>query len=198
VTLINNSARPSRYAFPGISWKFLEVWKMAFESIAEHIPEIESRLAKRQSPLRIAKELGLSKSIVYQYKKERFDIQGAALEDWAEEAKKSHEQRIAEGKSRIVNSLELLNKAKLRAEFLIDLEIGSPYTTADGDEKKLSLASAAIYWQTGQKMACEITRQEQELAGEDPESRKAQALESLSDQELDERINGLIREAQGS
>lgn len=157
---------------------------MAFESITEHIPEIESRLAKRQSPLKIARELDLSKSIVYQYKKERFDVQGAAAVDWSEEQKKAHEQRLAEGKAPIIDSLELLNKAKARAQYLLDLELGSQYTTAEGEEKALSLASAAIYWQAGQKMACEIVRQEMELIGDDPESRKAEAMESWADTRL--------------
>lgn len=157
---------------------------MAFESIQEHVPEIEERLAKGESPLRIAKKLGLSKSIVYQYKKERFDIQSPAMAQWDEEQQKSHDQRIAEGKDRIVNSLELLNKAKLRAEYLVDLELGSLYTTADGEQKKLSLASAAIYWQAGQKMTCEIIKAELELVGDDAESRKADALESWADTRL--------------
>ena len=157
---------------------------MAFESIAEYIPAIEERLAKGLSPLKIAKELGISKSIVYQYKKERFDLNGPAMAQWSEEQKKAHEQRLAEGKDRIVNSLELLNNAKIRAQDLVDLELGSPYMTAEGEEKALSLASAAIYWQAGQKMACEIIKQELELSGDDAESRKADAMESWADTRL--------------
>lgn len=157
---------------------------MAFESIKKHIPEIDARLAKGLSPHRIARQLGLSKSIVYQYKKERFDIQNAALDQWDEEQEKAHEERLAEGKARIVDTFELLNKAKLRAEYLIDLELDSEYKTADGELKRLSLASAAVYWQVGQKMACEIARQEQELGGDDPEGRKAGALESWADTRL--------------
>ncbi len=157
---------------------------MAFESLQEHIPEIEERLAKGESPLKIAKKLGLSKSIVYQYKKERFNVHGPAMIQWGEEQNKSHEQRLAEGKDRIVNSLELLNKAKLRAEYLVDLELGSPYKTAEGDKKALSLVSAAIYWQVGQKMTCEIIKMEQEIAGDDAESRKADAMESWADTRL--------------
>jgi hypothetical protein len=157
---------------------------MPFESISKYITEIESRLVKRQSPLKIARDLGLSKSIVYQYKKERFDVQGAAAVDWDEEQEKSHDQRLAEGKAPIIDSLELLNKAKSRAQYLLDLDLGSAYTTAEGETKALSLASAAIYWQAGQKMTCEIIKQELELIGDDPESRKAEALESWADTRL--------------
>lgn len=154
---------------------------MAFESISEHIAAIEERMAKGLSPLKIARELGLSKSLIYQYKKERFDLQGAAATAWNEEQQKGHNQRLAEGKAKIIDSLELLNKAKGRAQYLIELELGSAYMTAEGEEKALSLASAAIYWQVGQRMACEAIRQERELSGDDAESRKAGAMESWVD-----------------
>ena len=36
-----------------------------FESIAEYIPEIEARLLKGHRPSRIASDLGLPKTIVY-------------------------------------------------------------------------------------------------------------------------------------
>jgi len=152
---------------------------MAFESIAEHIPEIESRLAKKQRPIQIARDLRIPKSIIYQYKKERFNVQGAAAVEWNEEQQKSHDQRFAEGKRQIIDSLELLNKAKTRAQYLLELELGSSYTTAEGETKALSLNSAAIYWRTGQKMACELIKQELELSGDDPDSKLAESFLEL-------------------
>ncbi len=157
---------------------------MAFESITEFIPEIDRRLAMRESPLKIARALGLSKSIVYQYKSERFNISSPAMAEWSEEQEKAHEQRLEEGKAKIIDSLELLNTAKTRAQYLLALDLGSRYKLAGGEEKELSLASAALYWQMGQKMACEIIRQELEISGDDSASRAAEAMKSWGDTRL--------------
>ncbi|MDQ1261805.1 MAG: hypothetical protein QG575_986 [Euryarchaeota archaeon] len=155
-----------------------------FESIAEDIPEIEARLLKGHRPSRIARDLGIPKTIIYDYKRLRFNIQVAATEEWSEEQKKGHEERLAAGKAKIIDSLELLNKAKARAEFLVDLELGSPYKLADGEEKALSLGSAALYWRQGQQMTCEIIKAELELSGDDGVSRMAEAMASFEDTRL--------------
>ena len=152
-----------------------------FESIAEDIPEIEARLLKGHRPSRIARDLSIPKTIIYDYKRLRFNIQVAATEEWSEEQKKGHEERLAAGKAKIIDSLELLNKAKARAEFLVDLELGSPYKLADGEEKELSLGSAALYWRQGQQMTCEIIKAELELSGDDGESRMADVFEQMED-----------------
>ena len=155
-----------------------------FESIAEYIPEIEERLNRKHSPARIARDLGLAKTTIYDYKRLCFNVKNAAAEEWSEEQKKGHEERLAAGKAKIIDSLELLNKAKARAEFLVGLELGSPYKLADGEEKALSLGSAALYWRQGQQMTCEIIKAELELSGDDAETRKAEALESWADTRL--------------
>jgi hypothetical protein len=155
-----------------------------FESIAEDIPEIEARLLKGHRPSRIARDLGIPKTIIYDYKRLRFNIQVAATEEWSEEQKKGHEERLAAGKAKIIDSLELLNKAKARAEFLVDLELGSPYKLADGEEKALSLGSAALYWRQGQQMTCEIIKAELELSGDDGVSRIVEAMASFEDTRL--------------
>jgi hypothetical protein len=149
---------------------------MAFESIAANIDFIEKALGEKKSPRAIAKELGNPGlyQTIRRYKIAVFDLNREADVAWRIERTKSHEQRIAEGKAQIVDTMEVLNLAKLRAKQLLSLELGDEYTTADGDLRKLSLASAAIYWQTGQKMMCELSRTEQELAGDDPSSRAAE------------------------
>ena len=159
---------------------------MAFESIRQYIDKIESLLSAGQSPRAIA--LGLNIPQKYQtinrYKKEVFDIQGAAREAWVCEQAKPPESRFEEGKARIVDSLELLNLAKLRSWQLLSLDIGDPYTLADGTKQHLSLASAAIHWEVGARIGTQAIKQEQEIAGDDPESREANALETLSDEHL--------------
>lgn len=166
------------------SRKISEKARNMFESIAEYIPEIEERLNRKHSPARIARDLGLAKTTIYDYKRLCFNVKNAAAEEWSEEQKKGHEERLAAGKAKIIDSLELLNKAKARAEFLVDLELGSPYKLADGEEKALSLGSAALYWRQGQQMTCEIIKAELELSGDDAETRKAEALESWADTRL--------------
>jgi DNA invertase Pin-like site-specific DNA recombinase len=60
-----------------------------FESIAEYIPEIEERLNQKHSPARIARDLGLAKTTIYDYKRLCFNVKNAAAQDWSEEQKKA-------------------------------------------------------------------------------------------------------------
>ena len=163
---------------------------MAFERLAAHIDFIEKSLANKMSPRAIAKELGEPGlyQTIQRYKTAVFDLNKEATAAWRQERAKSHEARLEEGKATIVDSLEVINLGKLRAKQLLALEHGQDYETAQGEERKLSWGSAVIYWQTGQKMICELSRAEAEIAGEDPESRKATAIESLSEAEIDARL----------
>ena len=159
---------------------------MAFETLAPNIDFIEKALKDKKSPRAIAKELGdpgLYQSI-RRYKIAVFDLAKEADAAWRTERAKSHEQRLAEGKAQIIDSLEVINLAKMRARQLLALELGDEYKTAEGEDRNLSLGSASIYWPIGQRMICELTRTELELSGDDPESRKASALEDLSDAQL--------------
>lgn len=151
---------------------------MAFEVLAPHIDLIEKCLIEKKSPRAIAEELGdpgLWQSI-RRYKKAVFDLNKEANIAWKEERAKTYEARIEAGKAEIVNTLEVINLGKLRAKQLLSLNLNDDYKTADDEQKKLSLGSAAIYWQAGQKMICELSRAELELSGDDGESKKADAL----------------------
>lgn len=64
---------------------------------------------------------------------------------------------------------------------LLQLEVGTPYRTSSGEEREMSWPSAAGYWQTGAKMICDLARIEMEIAGDDAESRKADAWVDLVD-----------------
>ncbi|OPY45889.1 MAG: hypothetical protein A4E47_00801 [Methanosaeta sp. PtaU1.Bin028] len=173
---------------------------MAFEDLAPNIDEIEKGLAARESPEFIAKKLGIPAQArtIRRYKKAVFDLGREVDKAWRLERAKSHEERLAEGKVAIVDSLEVINLGKLRARQLLDITIGQQYETAEGEKRIVSYGVAAIYWSQGSKMICELTKAEAEIAGDDPESRKAQAVESLTDAELDDRIDELVREATGS
>lgn len=167
---------------------------MAFEKIAAHIDFIEKAFGENKSPRAIANELGEPTlwQTIRRYKIAVFDLNKEANEAWRQERAKSHDQRLEEGKAPIIDTLEVINLGKLRAKQLLGIELGSVYKTADGDERHLSWGSAAIYWQAGQKMICELSRAEAEVSGNDPESRKARAMEGMTDEELTSRINELI------
>jgi hypothetical protein len=84
----------------------------------------------------------------------------------------------------IVDTLEVVNLGKLRAKQLLSVNLGDKFAVSDGEEHKLTLGSASIYWPVGTKMLSDCARLELELSGDDPESRKASALEDLSDAQL--------------
>jgi hypothetical protein len=74
--------------------------------------------------------------------------------------------------------------AKLRAKQLLTPNLGDSYETAEGKKRTLSLGVAAIYWPIGQRMLCDLSKREDEIGADDPESRKADALAELSDERL--------------
>lgn len=159
---------------------------MAFEILAPHIDFIEKALKDKKSPRAIASELGEPGlySTIWRYKTAVFDLNKEASLAWKQERAKSHEQRLEEGKVEIINTLEVINLGKLRARQLLGLNLKDDYETAEGEPRKLSWGSAVIYWQAGQRMICELSKAELEISGDDPESRKAEAIESWADTRL--------------
>jgi len=159
---------------------------MAFESIAGYIDEIERQLAKGHSPKAIAKAIGEPKKwrTIHRYKTEVFDLQTAATNQWIAEREKNREERFEAGKDRIIDDLELLNSIKVRADELLSLDKGAKYYTADGQERTFSYGAVSPLWDLGARMAVQAIKQSQEIAGDDPESRKADALEGLTDAQL--------------
>ncbi|MGB9825112.1 MAG: hypothetical protein ACPLRU_00410 [Desulfofundulus sp.] len=152
---------------------------MAFEALQPYIDEIEARLAKGESLRSIARDLGVPLSTLHRYKKAVFDLKAEARQAWDEERKKSHEQRKAEGKARIINNLELLNLVKLRAEQLLSIEVGQKYQNADGETRTVTFHTAATLWEKAAKMATDAIKQELELTGDDPLNSIADALQVL-------------------
>lgn len=172
---------------------------MAFEKLAAHIDFIEKGFADKKSPRTIAEELGEPGlwQTIRRYKIAVFDLNKEANAAWRQERAKSHEQRLEEGKAEIINTLEVLNLAKLRSRQLLRLELGQDYETAEGEPRRLSYGSAAIYWKSGQTMICDLSKAELEIAGDDPESRKANAIENLSDVDIDRVLEALATSETG-
>ena len=162
---------------------------MEFESIAEYLEQIETLLVQDQSPKAIADQLGIpeKQKTIYRYKKKVFDFKKAASEEWTEEKQKGHDERMKAGKDRIIDNFEYLNRLKVKADSLLDFEVGDSY---EGPEQTLTLSPAEIskIYNDSAKIGTAAIKAEQELSGDDPESRKADALEDLSDAQLREII----------
>jgi len=154
-----------------------------FSTIEPYLDTINELLAIGDSPEQIARKLGIPAKArtIRRYKEEVFENKKAAIEAWEIEKSKPAEQRIQEGKIKIIETLEVINLAKLRALQLLELEPGMTYKTVTGEDRTMSWGVLSGYWQTGAKMICDLARVEREIVGEDPESRKADAWIDLVD-----------------
>ena len=168
---------------------------MTFEVLQPVLAQVEAGLAAKKSPRKIAKELGNPGlySSIRNYKIAVFDIGKAAGDAWRIEQAKGHDERIAQGVAEIVDTLEVLNLGKLRARQLLQVSLGDEFEVADGQVHKLTLGSASVYWPAGVDMLQKCAKLELERLGDDPESRKADAMKGMSDEELEERINELLQ-----
>jgi hypothetical protein len=155
---------------------------MAFEAIAAYIDQIEKGFVDRESPEAIAKRLDIpdKAKTIRRYKAAVWD-----LRDLVGEAKEiraaKHEAQRDKAVVEIVNTLDAINLGKLRAKQLLEINLGDEFETVTGDKHKLTLGSASVYWPIGTKMLAEMAKLELELAGDDPEGKKADALKSWVD-----------------
>lgn len=158
---------------------------MEFESIAGYLDKIETLLVQDMSPALIAAQLGIpeKQKTIYRYKKKVFDFKQAATEEWSEEKQKGHEERLKAGKDRIIDNYEFLNKLKLKADYLLDFAVGDSYKSSKGQGVMTPGSLAEIYSKAGQ-IGTSAIKAEQELAGDDPESRKASAMDGLNESDL--------------
>jgi hypothetical protein len=155
---------------------------MAFKSLNPYQPKIDDLLAKGLSPEAVAKAIGAPKkaSTIRRYKAADFNRIGAAAAAWELERSKSHDERLEAGKATILDNFELINTAKHRAKFLLDLDIGDEYKTVDSEDvKQLTLGGAVTFWREGTAIMNTAIKLEMEIAGDDPESKKAQSLLGL-------------------
>lgn len=162
---------------------------MAYESIAAYVDKIEVLLTKGLSPRAIASQLGIPEKwrTIHRYKKEVFDFKKAAAEDWTQEKQKGHEERFREGKQRIIDNFEFLNRLKIKADELLDFNVGDTYETETVDgptTSKLTPILIAKIRGEASRIGTAAIKAEQELAGDTAEDRKADALTSLSDAQL--------------
>ena len=169
---------------------------MEFESISEHLEKIEALLVQDLSPKAIADQLGIpeKQKTIYRYKKKVFDFKRAAAEEWTQEKQKGHEERLKAGKDRIIDDFEFLNRLELKADKLLEFNVGDTYKqVGKGGEEETGIITphslAEIYGKSAMIGTAAI-KAKQELAGDDPESKKADALADLSDEQLRAIIRG--------
>jgi hypothetical protein len=165
---------------------------MAFESIAEYIDQVEEGFGRKESPASIAKRLGIPEKAktIRRYKIAVWDLKDL-VSDAKEKRAEKHDIKRDAAVDEIVNTLDLINLGKLRAKQLMSINLGDEFDTGEGTHR-LTLGSASIYWPIGTKMMADSVKLEMELSGDDPESRKASALESLSEAEVDKRLAELL------
>ncbi len=166
---------------------------MAYESISLYLEQIEEGFLQKESPMAIAQRLGIPEKwrTIHRYKSAVWD-----LKDLVKDAKKKRAKKLEERREKavdeVVNTLDLINLGKRRAKQMMSVELGERFAVSDGEDHKLTLGSASIYWPIGTKMMVDSVKLELELSGDDPESRKASAIESLSEAELDARLKELL------
>lgn len=154
---------------------------MAFKKIRPHLAAIEAGFKDKKSPAEIARSLGdpgLERTI-YRYKSAVWDLGAECSEEWREARAEEHDSIRDAAKQEVFDNLDLINLAKKRGKQLLDLEVGTPYETAAGDDRVLSYASAQIYWQSGEKIICDAIRLELEIQGDDPSSKAANSIMDL-------------------
>jgi hypothetical protein len=157
---------------------------MAFEKLAPHIDQIEQGFKDKKSPREIAKDLGQPglHVTIHRYKTAVWNLKDL-VSDAKEKRAEKHDTKRDAAVDEIVNTLDLINLGKLRAKQLMSINLGEEFDTGEGTHR-LTLGSASVYWPIGTRMMSESVRLEMELSGDDPESRKASALEELSDAQL--------------
>jgi hypothetical protein len=168
--------------------KLVIMSKTSFESIAPYLEQIESGFKDKISPEAIAKSLCIPDKArtIRRYKIAVWDLKDLVSESKEERAQK-HDSKRESAKEEIINTLDLINLGKKRSRELLSINLGDEFETGEGTHK-LTLGAASVYWPIGTKMLNEVARLEMELAGDDPESRKADAIESLTEKEIDARL----------
>ena len=165
---------------------------MAFEKLAPYIDIIEKGFGEKKSPRIIAKELGQPGLYVtiHRYKTAVWDLKDLVNES-KEERAEHHDERREAAKVEVIRSLDLIAKIKWRASQHLDRNVGEVYETTEG-KQRASPGQVIAWHSSAAEMATKAMKLELELSGDDPESRKASALESLSEAELDARLKELL------
>lgn len=171
--------------------------KVPFKSIADYIDEIERGFVAKESPEAIASRFGIPEKAktIRRYKAAVWDLRELVTET-KEERMVNHEARREEAKIEIIKSLDLIDKIKMRAWQHLDWQVGDEYdsTNENGQpvKRKASPGQVINWHHQATDMATKALKAELELAGDDPTSRMAGSIESLSEAEVDKRLAELL------
>ena len=116
--------------------------------------------------------------------KDHYNVQAAAREEYY----KSNENLKAEAKKRLTD-IQILDEL-IQDSFEIHSGLCSQIKEVT-NKMAVSLPAVSLFNGTSAEI-CRAIKSKQELLGEDPESHKADALQSLSDADLDAKLNELI------
>ncbi|MFA5408924.1 MAG: hypothetical protein WC343_09170 [Bacilli bacterium] len=170
---------------------------MAFESIAEYIDQVEEGFGRKESPASIAKRLGIPEKAktIRRYKIAVWDLKDLVAES-KEERAANHDSRRESAKIEIIKSLDLIDKIKMRAWQHLDWQVGDEYGSVNENgqpvKRKASPGQVINWHHQATDMAAKALKAELELAGDDPTSRMAGSIESLSEAEADARLKELL------
>ena len=171
--------------------------KVPFKSIADYIDEIERGFVAKESPEAIASRLGIPEKAktIRRYKAAVWDLRELVAET-KEERMVNHEARREEAKIEIIKSLDLIDKIKMRAWQHLDWQVGDEYGSVNENgqpvKRKASPGQVINWHHQATDMAAKALKAELELAGDDPTSRMAGSIESLSEAEADARLKELL------
>ena len=164
---------------------------MAFESIAAYIDQIELGFQSKESPKAIAKRLGITEKwrTIHRYKAAVWDLKDLVAES-KEERAAHHDSRRESAKIEIIKSLDLIDKINMRAWQHLDWQVGDEYDSANENgqpvKRKASPGQVINWHHQAADMATKALKAELELAGDDPESKKAGAMQSWVDLMLED------------
>ena len=170
---------------------------MAFESIAEYIDQVEEGFGRKESPASIAKRLGIPEKAktISRYKIAVWDLKDLVAES-KEERAANHDSRRESAKIEIIKSLDLIDKIKMRAWQHLDWQVGDEYGSVNENgqpvKRKASPGQVINWHHQATDIAAKALKAMLELAGDDPTSRMAGSIESLSEAEADARLKELL------
>jgi hypothetical protein len=157
---------------------------MAFESLEPYRVRIETMLAAGDSVSAIAKKLGIpeKRRLINLYKNERFNVREAAQAVLSRIPEETTQDRLDGAVRRVVAEHDGIKLGMQRGMELMELD-------ADGD-----YPVASALWAEGMKIFSSAVKLKMEIAGDDPTSRVAVAIEEWGENELREFRDVLLAE----
>jgi hypothetical protein len=153
---------------------------VTFGVITPYIDEIEKGFSDNKGAKKIADELGIPEKwrTIQRYKIAVWNMKDLCSDARDVRAAK-HEEARNVAVQELVENMDMIALAKVRARELLGISIGDEFDTVSDGKHKLTLSSGAQYWPIGLRLFTDAARLEMELAGDDPQSKSADTLLEL-------------------